>query len=179
MPKPTCLVVYFTRSANTRRVADALARWLGADIEEIRDRANRRGIGGYLRSAFEATLGRLTTLEAGGRDPAAYDLVLVGTPVWNTSLSSPVRSWLVREDGRIRNVAFFCTLGGAGAERVFGQMADVSGLQPVGRLAVRESEVRGGTFDPAIQRFAEQVLSAPLPRPSEPVPLPPIDGSRF
>ena len=47
------LVVYFSRTGHTRVLAEGIARALGADLEEIRDRTDRTGLLGWLRSGAE------------------------------------------------------------------------------------------------------------------------------
>ena len=97
------------------------------------------------------------------RNPADYDLVVVATPIWNASLSSPVRAYLARYGGSIRQVAHALTCGGFAIDRVFAQMAEASGRQPVARLAVREREFATPEMTRRIDRFAAQVRGA-LPR---------------
>ena len=60
------LVVYYSRTGNTRFVAEAVAQSLKADIEEIRDRKNRMGIFGFLRCGYEAIFKKLTDIEVSG-----------------------------------------------------------------------------------------------------------------
>ena len=42
------LVVYYSRTGNTKFVAEAIAQSLEADIEEIKDGKNRMGVFGFL-----------------------------------------------------------------------------------------------------------------------------------
>ena len=135
------LVVHHSRSGYTRRVAKLLARRLGADVEEIRVLQPVAGPIGYALCAFEAMAGLAPALRPPRHDHSGYDTVIVGTPVWFWSLSSPVRSWLSRHRlGRVR-VAFFCTMGGAGAERVFATMEALSGRAPLATMALTDAEI--------------------------------------
>ncbi len=160
MGQASVLVVFYSRSGFTRTVAEALARALSADLEELGDTKNRAGIIGYVKSGFEAALGKLTRLKPLSRNPAAYDLVVVGTPVWNASVSSPIRTFLVQHKAALKNVAFFCTYGGRGNERTFRQMAAVCGKTPRGTMAVRDREVGGAMQD---ARIRELVGRLPAP----------------
>ena len=75
------LVVFYSRSGGTRRVAEAIAAGLGADLEEIGDATDRGGVLGYLRCAAEALLGASTEIDRPAKDPASYDVdgkLLVG-----------------------------------------------------------------------------------------------------
>jgi hypothetical protein len=148
------LVVFYSRTGTTRTVARRLARELGADIEELTDPVHRLGLRGYLRSAFDAGLGRWVPVEPVTRDPTRYDLVIVGSPVWVSSVSAPVRTFLCNNARRLRKVAFFVTEGGRGDRRVFRQMADVVGAKPAATLALLQQDVERGSASTAITSFA-------------------------
>jgi flavodoxin len=141
------LIVYHSRSGYTRRVAQALARRLGAELEEIRIVQPMDGALGYAACAIEAVAGLTPALRPMRRNPADYSLVLVGTPVWFWSLSSPVRSWLEAHRTKLGRVAFFCTMGGSGARRVFATMAALLGRQPLATLALADAQIDAGVDD--------------------------------
>ncbi|WP_232450506.1 flavodoxin family protein [Burkholderia ubonensis] len=85
------LVVFYSRTGTTRRAGAALATMLHADVEEIVETHSRIGPFGFLRSLVEAINRKPAEIAASKRDPSAYDLVVIGTPVWAGSVSSPVR----------------------------------------------------------------------------------------
>ena len=138
------LVAYHTRTAFTRRVAEAIARRVGSDLDEISVTRERSGPVGYARCAIEAMAEVPTSIQLPERDPADYDLVVIGTPIWFWSLSSPVRAYVLEERRRFKRVAFFCTMGGSGAERVFADLASLCGKTPVAALAVTDAEIDSG-----------------------------------
>jgi flavodoxin len=147
------LVAYYSRSGNTRKIARQIAATLNADVEEIIDTDRRQGIRGYLRSGRQAFFRKMTSLQPEIRRPSDYDLVVIGSPIWNISLSSPVRTYIRQHRREIKDAAFFCTCGGSGAARVFEQMAEESGQRPVALLAVREAELDSPQTATAISRF--------------------------
>lgn len=154
------LIVFYSRTGFTTLVAEALAKELGADVEPLVDTRSRAGLLGYLRSGFEGTVGRLTELKPLSKRPAAYQLVVVGTPVWNGCVSSPARTFLVQNKAMLNRVAFFCTYGGSGNERTFRQMETVCGKTPVATMAVRDREVGDAMLHARIRRFVGR-LHAP------------------
>src|SRR5580704_6888401 len=91
MSQAKVLVVYFSRTGTTRLLAQAMAKMLAADLEEICDFSNRKGVGGYLRSLADIIMKRPVEIVPAGRDVTAYDLIVIGTPVWAGSVSAPVR----------------------------------------------------------------------------------------
>src|SRR5512143_1474864 len=121
------LVVYFSRSGHTEQVARRVADALHADVEPISEKTSRSGLLGYLRSGFEAATRRIPTIEPPVHDLSSYDLVVIGTPIWNASVSSPVRAFLERNRKNLKRVAFFCTMGGSGSERAFREMERAAG----------------------------------------------------
>jgi flavodoxin len=140
---PKTLIVYHSRSGYTRRLAQSLAARLDADLDEIRIVQPLDGPLGYVMCAIEAIGGLGPALRPATRDPATYDLVVVGTPVWFWSLASPVRSWLEQHPLGGRRFAFFCTMGGSGASCVFSTMKELAGGDPIATLALTDDEVDG------------------------------------
>src|SRR5690348_16078494 len=116
--RPRILVVYYSLSGNTERVAKDLAAHLGADLQRIRERTNRRGFLGHLRAAFDSLRERPAPLMDVARDAAEYDLTIVGTPIWTGRVTPAVRTYLESIRGRVRHVAFFTTSGNNGVDKV-------------------------------------------------------------
>jgi flavodoxin len=135
------LVVYFSRTGHTRQIAEEIALGCGADVEEIRETQGRGGVMGYLRSGWEALRRAVVPIAPSIRDPSHYDLVIIGTPIWNFGLSPPVRAYAQRHSAAFRRVAFFCTEGGAGDSRAFEELRRICGKVPVSTLAVKEPEL--------------------------------------
>jgi flavodoxin len=146
------LVVYYSRTGYTRRVAGEIAAQCGADVEEIRDSVARSGILGYLRCGREAMRRQQPVIAAATRNPAGYDLVVVGTPVWAGTLASPVRSWLSAHSAEITRVAFFCTQGGSGQAKVLAELAALC-KPPVATLALTDSEIDRGRYAERLAQF--------------------------
>jgi hypothetical protein len=156
------LVAYYSRSGNTKHVAEQLAHSLGADVEVIVDHVGRTGALGYLRSTFDGALRHYADIAASTHDPSDYQVVLVGSPVWNRSISSPVRAYLARHSRELPAVGFFCTYGGYGVRQAIDHMIELSGKHPIWTLAVRDSEVKRG-YDVSTIQAAARRLSQPSP----------------
>jgi flavodoxin len=151
------LVVYFSRTGHTRTLARQIAAALRADLDEIQDDSNRRGILGYLRSGSEAWFGRRANIWPPGQPPQAYDLVLIGTPVWRASVCSPVRTYLADHAAELKQVAFFATMGQFGGERALRQMQAACGKEPLATLALTERQLAGSGVVAAVAAFAGQL----------------------
>jgi len=118
------LVVYYSRSGNTRFVAEHISQEIGADIEEIIDKKKRKGLFGFIISGYDATRGRLTTIAEIERSPKDYDLIVVGTPMWNKRIVPAVRTYLKENSFSGKHVALFCTNLGSQPERLFSNLKE-------------------------------------------------------
>ena len=132
------LVVYYSRTGHTQKVAEAIADACAASLEPIRDFENRKGIWGYLRSGREAWREQLIDIQSAANAPGDYDLVVIGTPVWAGKPSSPVRSFVTEQYTHFNKVAFFCTEGGSGGEKVLEQLEHLCGAKPVATMILTE-----------------------------------------
>jgi len=119
------LVVYYSVSGNTARVARDIAKALNADVESLRDRNHGTGFWGYLKAGLNAARGIATTLGDTSFNPRNYDLTIVGTPVWAWHMTPAIRTYLERHGTELGNVAFFVTSGDTDAERIVPSMESI------------------------------------------------------
>lgn len=149
------LVVFYSRSGTTRRIAEALSATLKCDLEEITEPRPRTGFPGYIRSLLEAGRKRPSTILPKKHEVSSYDLVVIGTPVWAWSLSSPVRAYLMATASQLPKVAFFCSLGGSGSESAFAQMTAIVGKEPCAVCAITQREALSGGYSDRLSAFAK------------------------
>jgi flavodoxin len=154
------LLVYYSRTGNTRTLAELVAAQMPCDVEELIDTQSRSGVWGYLRSGLDAILHTRTRLKPVLHNPMDYDLVIVGTPKW-VNVSTPVRSYLAAHPGQFKQVAFFLTQDGTtGSGLVFRQMARLCGRSPTATLAVRREDLVTGKARTMARDFAGALGSA-------------------
>jgi len=158
--KNKTVVFYYSRTGTTQKVATEVAKGLGAQLIALVDRQDRKGLVGYLRSGFDATLHRLTTLEDLHEEARDADLWVIGTPVWSASLSAPVSTFLRYHRGHTPALAFFLTEGGRGGPRVLQQMEQESGEQPRATLILSMGEVQGNRHAGKVQAFVEKLSAS-------------------
>ena len=135
------LVVYYSRSGNTRFVAEKISQKIGGDIEEIIDKKRRKGPLGFFIGGFDATRGRKTDIAEMKKSPRDYDLIVVGTPMWNKRITPAVRTYLEDNKFSEKRVALFCTNNGSQSERVFKTLKEImNGCIFVGELAISNAQ---------------------------------------
>ena len=151
------LVVYYSRTGLTKKVAEKLTAAIGADKEEIIDKDKRAGAIGYLKSGRDAMQKRLAVIEDPKISPADYDLVIIGTPTWAYSMSAPVRAYLTGQAGRFKQVAFLATHGSDGGDKAIKQMAELSGRKAKAALVVTSREVSQDKFQEKLEKFISEL----------------------
>lgn len=153
------LVVYYSLTNHTQKIAQLIAQGVGADIERILDVQSREGVLGYLRSGRESMLQRTSQIQPVKEDPSDYGLTIIGAPVWSWNLSPPMRSYAIAQKSKFKRVAFFCTEGGSGGARLFRQLQTLCGKPPVATLEVTEGELKSGAYAGKVEEFIRQISS--------------------
>ena len=116
------IVIFYSRSGNTRFVAEELANRLSADLAPLRDKKNRKGIWGYFWGGFDSLMKHMTKLEDYNIELNNYDLVFIGCPNWAANIPPAIRTFLAQKYWANKKIVFFCTQESMGAERVFNNL---------------------------------------------------------
>jgi flavodoxin len=149
----SCLVVYYSRTGMTRKMAEAVAQQYGCDIEAIHESGTRAGALNYLRSGYEALTKKTPEIERTVRNPADYALTILGTPVWASSVSSPMRSYILGNKERFNQVAAFCTMGGSGGDKVLDEIGVLCGKKLVAKLRMTDREIDSNQVPERVATF--------------------------
>lgn len=140
------LVVYYSRSNITKKLAQDIAGKLNCDIEEIKPKVNYNGKLGYARGIKDGASGKNVELESLKYNPQEYDVVYLGAPVWASKAANPLISYLLQNEGKFNDVKFFLTAGSSGFDSSFKQMEDKS-KKPLKTLALTTKEVKTNAYD--------------------------------
>ena len=140
------LVVYYSRTNVTKKLACDIAEKLDCDIEEIVPEVNYSGKIGYARGGKDAVSEKIINIKDTIYDPQDYDVVYLGTPVWASKAANPMISYLKINEGKFSNVKFFATAGSSGFESTFRQMEKYS-IKPLDTLALKTKEVKKDSYD--------------------------------
>ncbi|MEE1134434.1 MAG: flavodoxin [Methanobrevibacter sp.] len=135
------LVVYYSRTNITKKLAENIAGKTNADIEEIIPKVNYQGKIGYVRGGKDAMSEKIVDLENLKYDPSQYDVVYLGAPVWAGKAANPMISYLKQNEGKFDRVKFFLTAGKSGFEGGFKQMESYS-VKPQKTLSLTTIEVK-------------------------------------
>lgn len=148
------LVVYYSWSGRTRIVAAALAKELGADIEEISCSQYPPGVWGRIKAMLDSWRGTLPSIAPLSRLLSDYDLVAIGGPIWVFHPATPIRSFLGQHASKLPNVAFFLTHGGSAGAKSLREMQTLAGKAPLNGIVIRDIDIKNGAFVTVLSSFA-------------------------
>ncbi|MBR1617000.1 hypothetical protein IJ670_02505 [bacterium] len=106
------LTVYYSNCGNTKNVAQNLHSIVGGDIKEIQLKEK------YPNNIFEMSKLVRNQMKEGYLpkideiDVSNYDIIFVGSPVWNFSVSLPVKSFLKNNNFENKTLIPFITCSG-------------------------------------------------------------------
>ena len=140
------LVVYYSRTSITKKLAEDIASKTNSDIDEIKSKVNYSGKIGYARGGKDAITEKIVELENLKYNPEDYDIVYLGAPVWASKAANPLISYLKQNEGKFKNVRFFMTAGSSGFESAFKQLEKYS-IKPQKTLALTIKEVKKNDYD--------------------------------
>lgn len=126
------LTVYYSSCGNTESVAQNIRSVAGGDIKEIILSEN------YPKNIF--TMSKLVRKQMKENylpktetiDISNYDVIFVGSPIWNFSASLPLKSFLKNNNFENKTIIpFFTYSGGAAKNRVFKEIKDLTNAKAV------------------------------------------------
>ncbi len=161
-PVNKTLILYYSRTGNTRLCSEALQKALGADVLEIKDRKNRAGGWGFFTGAIGSLFNVHTKIEPLHPDLAPYSNIIIASPIWTGTLSTAIRTLIDKNRWDGRRVMLFTTTNAAEKEkyiekskaRVAQRGAQVAGYCQV----VVKKEVAGKKVDRPKQEIIEDAL---------------------
>lgn len=121
------LIVYFSRSGNTKKIANLIQQEVGGTLHEIQPEtpypspydAVVEQAKGEIRAGYKPALrSKLDQIEP-------YDTVFVGSPNWWSTIAPPVATFLSAYDLSGKTLVPFCTHGGGGLGRIDQDIAEL------------------------------------------------------
>lgn len=140
------LIVYYSRSNVTKKVAESLQEKLGCDIEEIKPKVNYQGKIGYVRGIKDAIAEKIVDYENLQYDPSEYDTVIMGAPVWASKSANPLISYIDKNEGKFKDVKLFITAGSSGFESTIKQINSHLGFDASGSISIRTIDVKNDNY---------------------------------
>ena len=150
------LVVYYSRSGNTKKVMESLGAELECDIEKLIDLKDRSGLLGYISSAIDTLKKKDARIKPVQSNPADYDLVIIGSPTWVSTMANAVRTYLKKYQDCFDEVAFVTTQG-ASNTKIFDRMSKLAQKEPIAQLDILEKDLDSEICKNKMDEFVSQI----------------------
>ena len=157
------LIVYFSWSGHTRTVANIIHDLTGSDIVEIEVEEPYSSVYSEVTARARQELDNdiRPALVTKVENMDEYDTLIVGTPIWSSRLSTPVKSFLASYDLSGKKILPFCTHGGSGTARSVDNIREVCpDSEILSPLAVSGSRAESSRSEVERWLRAEGVLSS-------------------
>jgi flavodoxin len=158
---PKILVVYYSKTGNTKQVAEDIAKKLNADIEQIIDLKDRSGTAGYLEAKKDAIAGNLTKIDKIKKNPTDYDCVVIGNPVWYNTITPAIRTYINNNKNSLKIIAYFTTALSSPVDEtapIFEKAAGQKVIASEGFLQKELSIKKKKAYDKKINAFAYRIV---------------------
>ena len=126
------LIVYYSNGGNTEKVAKNLHSIVEGDIKRI------NLIEKYPDNIFELSKTARKQIKQGyfpkieDIEISNYDVIFVGSPIWNFSASLPIKSFLKNNNFENKTlIPFFTYSGGASKNKVFGEVQNLTNAKNI------------------------------------------------
>ena len=123
--KMGAVVIYYSLEGNTEFIAKLLSLNLEADIIKLEPRKEipKKGLLKYIIGGLSAILHHKPELSNERIPLDKYDTVILGTPIWAGTYSTPINTFLSEYKMSGKNIILFACHSGSGANKAFNQIS--------------------------------------------------------
>jgi flavodoxin len=123
--KSPAIVIFYSRTGNTRTVAQAISNSLDCDLQEILDLKDRSGIKGFIGGVVDTNKNALTDISPNSVDLTAYNPVLIGSPIWGNKFCPAMATFCKAADFKGKKVILFAVTSGRATQKNFDQYSNL------------------------------------------------------
>jgi len=153
------LVVFYSRTGNTKKIAEMIAKSLNSDLDEIIDTKKRFGFFRFLKAGYEATMKKMTEINGIEKDPSDYELLILGSPIWNKRMTPAIRTYITRFKENLNKIAIFCSAGGRGMEKMLESIAELCDKKPLAMMAFLDKDFEENLVEKKVEEFVNAIKS--------------------
>ena len=153
----TTLIVCYSNTGTSHRVANLLATQFQWQRGEIRETHSRAGTTGMLRCVADSLLRRHPAIRYEGPDPRGFETVVLIAPIWISRLAGPMRSSVCDHALGLKRVAVISVMGGKGATNAFAEIDQRPGRPPILSTSFTARNVDDGSYASGLEAFGAAV----------------------
>lgn len=108
-------VIYHSFEGNTKHIAETIASVSGAELIPLlpeRESIRSHGFSKYIWGGRQVIFKECPKIVPLEKDPADYDMLFIGTPIWVGTYTPVMRTFLGTQKIEGKRIALFCTFEG-------------------------------------------------------------------
>lgn len=148
------LIVYYSRSGNTKKVINQIKLELDCDSDEIIDLKDRSGIIGWIVGGKDALFNKSTEI-TNKINPQNYDLIIIATPVWVGTMVPAIKAYINKYNLKNKQFAFIATYGGS-VSNTFNDLEKLTS-KPIATLEIKDKLVNSKDLFKKTQVFSKKI----------------------
>ncbi len=153
------LLVYYSRTWITGKVAEYIKLLTNCDTEEIIDKKERTWILWYIWAGRDAALKKITEIQKIKFKPWDYDILIIGTPVRDFAISPAIRSYIQENKEDLPpKIIFYCTTWNSWEREAFQEMIYVCSKVPIWTICFKTKEIEKNKFQERLKNFLEEII---------------------
>ena len=121
-------IIYYSLSGNTEYVVEKINKEINADLIKIIPKKEfpNKGLKKFFWGGKSAVMGETPELEEYKFDAKKYDHIIIGTPVWASTFTPPIRTFIKenKEQLKDKKISAFVCYSGGGAEKALKKMKE-------------------------------------------------------
>lgn len=132
------LIIYYSLDGHTRFAAEKIAAVSGGDLLEIKTVKQLTGgnISKYFWGGKQVLTGAKPEILPFSKNPADYDLIFIGTPVWAASYAPALKTFFSQTEIKDKKVALFLTCDGMPGKTFTNLKKALAGNEILGELSL-------------------------------------------
>lgn len=155
------LIVYYSLEGFTKSWAEKISEKTGADLLALHPVKEYPSSGAkkFLWGGKSAIMGDKPKLQPYTFDPGKYERIVFAYPVWASSVTPPIRSFVEENRDALSGKKFgaIVTYMGSGAQKSIKKLSKLLGAEPQPQLILIDSAAKKTENEQLAENFARQI----------------------
>lgn len=140
------IIVYYSRTGNTKTVSKYLQDLLDCDLVEISDKKNRKGFFNLFKCVIDSSKDNITEIEYENYDLSNYDNIYIASPIWASNIPPAIRTYLTLEKSKIVNYNLILTYKGSNINKAIKEIAEILDTYPSNTIDIKKGDIKNNSF---------------------------------
>jgi flavodoxin len=118
-------VIFYSRTGNTRILAEVIGETLGLPLQEIKDLKDRSGFFGFIGGMIDVRKNPITSISPETVNVDGYEVLFIGSPIWGMKLAPAITTFLEKTDFSRKKIILFTTTSSRMKQTAFDEYSEL------------------------------------------------------